>query len=281
MANILDNEVNFEYLFRTPETVSRKVFGSTNWRIAYINHGEADWKIDEKTYRIKPGTLVLLHNKFQRIISRIHTDSVSMWIINMSPQFIFNFGFTELFDSVAGKNPPVIDPCPQEIVSHFKTVVSEFAAAKNQSQIMIYSATLMILAHLCREWGIVSEPGFLEPKMKKVLDFIDSNFSHRIYLAQLSEMACMTNEAFSRYFKKINGINVSRYILHKRILKAIRLLEATDLTVLDIAMQCGFENMANFYKTFHSSTGHTPSVIRSRKRSGGIMQKNIQNSHNS
>jgi transcriptional regulator GlxA family with amidase domain len=78
-------------------------------------------------------------------------------------------------------------------------------------------------------------------------------------------MACMNKEAFSKYFKKINGINISRYICHKRIAKAIDLIETTELTILDIAMQCGFDSMANFYKSFRLLTGKVPSVLRSQK----------------
>jgi len=274
MAGLLDMGVSFESIIRTPENVSRKVFVSTDWRIVYVNHGTADWRINDQHYKVKPGTIIFLHNKYQRIISKIHSDYFDIWVINMKPQFVFNFGFTELFESVLDKYSPVFNNCPVEVASLFENMHGENKIKKSNYMIMIYSATLMILTHLNRERGFVSEPGVFKPKVQKVLDFIDDNFCRQIYLSQLSEMACMTKEAFSKYFKRITGINVFRYICHKRIARAIELIDTTDLTILDIALQCGFENMANFYKTFRTLTGQIPSALRPK-------QKNIYNSQKS
>jgi AraC-like DNA-binding protein len=60
------------------------------------------------------------------------------------------------------------------------------------------------------------------------LEFMVLAFDNRIYFSQLSEMANMNAGAFSRYFKKCNGITVCRYIRNKRIARAIDLLESTN-----------------------------------------------------
>jgi transcriptional regulator GlxA family with amidase domain len=135
---------------------------------------------------------------------------------------------------------------------------------------MIAAAAIMILVQLARERGIAAEPNSIEPRIKNVLDFIDNNFTGQISLSRLSKMANMNADAFSRYFKKCNGITVCRYIRSKRIAKAIDLIESTDSKIVDIAFQCGYENMANFYKSFRAVTGKHPSDIRNSGPSSPI-----------
>ena len=48
----------------------------------------------------------------------------------------------------------------------------------------------------------------------------------------------------------------------RRIDQAIKLLQETDRTVLEIACQCGFNNTANFNRAFKKVTGRVPSGYR-------------------
>ena len=52
------------------------------------------------------------------------------------------------------------------------------------------------------------------------------------------------------------------YVNSRRIDAAIRLLADNELNILDIAVKCGFNNTANFNKTFKKITGLTPTEYR-------------------
>jgi AraC-like DNA-binding protein len=262
MTDILNNEVHFEHMFRTNETRSRKIYVSTDIRVVYIQKGKAAWKIGKAIYNVKAGCLLLLSNTVSRIIVEIDPDCpLEFLVLDISPRFLFRIGFLCLFTEMKDVSP-VMENCPEDIVSLFKKMRSEYDSPMLHTQTMIAAAGIMILVHLARERGITAKPNTIEPRIKNVLDYIDNNFNDQIYLSQLSKMANMNTDAFSKYFKKCNGITVCRYIRNKRIAKVIDLLESTDSKILEIAFQCGYENMANFYKSFRAVTGKHPSELR-------------------
>ncbi len=95
--------------------------------------------------------------------------------------------------------------------------------------------------------------------MSKVLNFIDENFASDLTLSELSDVAHMSKNYFCRQFKQLNGISPWEYITIKRIEQAISYIETTDLTKLEIAAKCGYNNTSNFYYAFKKVTGKSPS----------------------
>ena len=70
----------------------------------------------------------------------------------------------------------------------------------------------------------------------------------------------------SHIFKKTVGISLWDYITSKRIETAMAFLSnKDDCNMLDIAVNCGFNNTANFNKAFRRVTGLTPTEFRRHK----------------
>jgi AraC-like DNA-binding protein len=59
-----------------------------------------------------------------------------------------------------------------------------------------------------------------------------------------------------------------RYLLTRRIERAVALLRDTDLSITEIAFRTGWESLGTFGRTFRDVTGGNPSAIRRRGRSG-------------
>ena len=100
--------------------------------------------------------------------------------------------------------------------------------------------------------------------IKKVLDYIEKNYTGNIRIDDLAYMSNMSKNNFIHIFKKLNGMSPYNFIILKRVNHAIRLLIETDKTILDIINLSGFNNPVNFYKLFKKYTGKTPSEIRNK-----------------
>ena len=84
-----------------------------------------------------------------------------------------------------------------------------------------------------------------------------------IKLNDLANIAGLSPNYFSHLFKKNNGISLWDYITAKRIEKAINILRHNrELTILEIALECGFNNTTNFNKAFKKQKCLTPSEFR-------------------
>ena len=79
---------------------------------------------------------------------------------------------------------------------------------------------------------------------------------------QVADLVNMSTTGFSRYFTKCMGVGFAGYIMQKRIQFAIHLLKTSDKTVLEIALECGFNNTASFYKAFKKVTNLNPGDYR-------------------
>lgn len=96
------------------------------------------------------------------------------------------------------------------------------------------------------------------PLMEKTLIYINGNLDKPLTLDEIAGQAALSPAYFSSLFKKMNGISPWEYITIKRVETAIRLLQTTNETKLNIAMQCGFNSSSNFYKAFFRITGKKP-----------------------
>lgn len=81
----------------------------------------------------------------------------------------------------------------------------------------------------------------------------------------LASQLCMSRSQLNRKLLSITGQNTQTYVIQIRISCAKRLLD-TDSTMLigDIAMKCGFDDVAYFSRIFKKMTNMTPSQYRKR-----------------
>lgn len=99
-------------------------------------------------------------------------------------------------------------------------------------------------------------------QIKGVLDFIRSHYAETITLKELSDIACMSPTYFCRYFRKEIGKTPFAFLNEYRIKKAVILLDDSSLSVSDIAISCGFDNISYFIRKFKEYHGMTPKKYR-------------------
>ena len=103
-----------------------------------------------------------------------------------------------------------------------------------------------------------SKSSRLVQKMEKLLIYLNENFTESIPLEVAAEKLKMSVCHFSRMFKKMNGISYVSYINNLRVEYAAELLKDNSSTVIDIALNCGFNNVRTFNRVFKTITGYTP-----------------------
>jgi AraC-like DNA-binding protein len=88
--------------------------------------------------------------------------------------------------------------------------------------------------------------------------FIDSNYSHKIDLDNISDEAYFSKFHFIRLFKKIYGKTPHQYLTFVRIEKATQLLR-TGKPVSEVCHAVGFESLSSFGSLYKRIVGVTPS----------------------
>ena len=194
--------------------------------------------------------------------------------IHFEPRFIWseNFGFSnkELIKIFFNrkKNPinKIQNSTDTANIIHdiiFK-MESEFKDNKPEFETMLKIYLINILVEIIRSYeGQLSqfELSYSSESLKYMetaLNYIDEHLESDLTLEMLADVAHMSKTYFCGQFKKLNGISPWEYITIKRIEKAITLIESSNLSRLEIALKCGYNNTSNFYYAFKRVTGKTP-----------------------
>jgi AraC-like DNA-binding protein/ligand-binding sensor protein len=108
--------------------------------------------------------------------------------------------------------------------------------------------------------------------LRKAESFIWENYTRKISLQEIADVAGLSAPYFSTIFKEEMGENLSKYLNRLRVERASRLLLETEMSLSDIASACCFEDQSWFSKIFKAYTGISPGKYRNQ---GGGMVKQI------
>jgi AraC-like DNA-binding protein len=101
-----------------------------------------------------------------------------------------------------------------------------------------------------------------ESRLGRAYAFLTAHFGEPLTLAQIARSAAMTPAAFSRFFKRVSGRNVSVFLNDLRIDHASRLLQDTERGIAEIAFESGFDTLSSFNRQFRARRGSAPSIYR-------------------
>ncbi|WP_163400038.1 AraC family transcriptional regulator [Flavobacterium fluviatile] len=94
--------------------------------------------------------------------------------------------------------------------------------------------------------------------LDKMYDFIFDNFKNNISSGDIANAVAMNHSAFSRFFKRIQGKTVTRYLNEIRIGFACKLLLEANYNISNICYDCGYNNLSNFNRHFKEIKGMSP-----------------------
>lgn len=87
-------------------------------------------------------------------------------------------------------------------------------------------------------------------RLERVLNHIDAHWQEKLSLDEVAQIACLHPQSLSRYFRKHLGKTFQEYLIELRLSRASCELLQTNRTISDIAFDCGFNNLANFNRSF-------------------------------
>lgn len=92
--------------------------------------------------------------------------------------------------------------------------------------------------------------------------FIENNYKDNLLIKDIARMHNFNECYFSRLFKKFTGLCPREYVIRVRIDRSKHLLKNSTLSIGEIALEVGFENVNNFIRDFKKYAGTTPLKFR-------------------
>ncbi len=99
-------------------------------------------------------------------------------------------------------------------------------------------------------------------KMKDFLQFIDTNYAKPLTLDEAAAFCGYSASYFTKFFKSFTSMTFVEYLNNFRLRKAAELLCGTQLTILEVSENAGYENLSYFIRIFKRRYGVTPKKYR-------------------
>lgn len=243
------------------------------FEITYVKKGRGNYFVDGREYTMDEGDIIIFNNVEPHGWKLLGED-MHLLVMIFSPEFIAEK--LSVFDSEYLK--PFVERGSnfknrigkEEAVSHeirkgIREIYGEWEARKDGYHLMIKANVLRILTILIRAYQDENKSGEMLKEKKNAMKrleqafaYIDAHYCEKITLDEVAASAYMSANYFSAYFRKVADLSFSDYVTRLRISHARELLRETDRSVTDIALECGFHNISNFYRLYKKHVGRPP-----------------------
>jgi len=109
--------------------------------------------------------------------------------------------------------------------------------------------------------------------IRDLVEQIETHLSEEVSVLELAEKYALSPWHFQRLFKGLVGDSLGSYIRGRRLSKAAILLKKTDLSIVDIALEVGFQSHEAFSRSFKNLFEMTPKEVRQQNTSLNIKEK--------
>ena len=248
------------------------------FEITLITAGSGIYTVGDKKYAIKPYEIFVFASNEQHCVTEVGKDGLKMINLHFEPRYLWGRSFDSLSNvntNFCFQHSPNFENCipadrARQICGLFMSAAEEFSKKKPEYALQIKSLLNMIIVALIRDFGycdnLYSVSKDKSRIIRKAAEYIDTHFQENLTLESLAGFLGLTPNYFSSLFSKVSGIKLWDYINSRRIEAAMQLLKnESNLNIIEIAAQCGFNNTANFNKAFKRAVGTSPKKYRSNR----------------
>ncbi len=112
-----------------------------------------------------------------------------------------------------------------------------------------------------RAYTVNTEPSASSQQIKRfkdVLNYIEEHYTDAISLEDMASAACLSPRYFCRFFRKMTQYTPTEYLNYYRIEAACEQLAEMKYSITEVALNCGFNDISYFIKSFRKAKGVTP-----------------------
>lgn len=266
-----NHALNFNYKSFERSNTSLGKHYHNGYQIIFVTEGIAVFTIDNKVYECPKNTLIFLNNleehtmeikespyaRYDLIFDSLFLDNIIMDALLLSIFKIRNEYFRHAIS------------IREEDLDYVSNIFLEFKKLnKNKGDfwhIRFISLFLEFILYLYENYQEAFPIEDINKKNKIILDvhsYIDNNFTSNFTIDELAAEFYISKYHLIRSFKAITGYTIKQYIILKRITLAKDYLYFTNKNILDISLECGFNDQSNFIKAFKDRENMTPLQFR-------------------
>lgn len=243
--------------------------------ITYIVKGEGIAFIGNKTVEFGPGQAFLLgpylpHNFIGTEDEEVILD-LECWGLQFTKEWLHSFkesaSMGKLFDAMSyGINlgelskderkafATIVGNDPLRSIGSFFNLMALINERPDFNTVATNSAYSNVMSHK------------ISRRMEEVSKHIQANYQRNITLSEIADVASMTEQSFSRWFRQTSGLTFIDYLIQLRTTVASNLLINTNKPMSEVYAESGFNSSSSFNRAFLKIKGCSPREFRKRNK---------------
>lgn len=240
----------------------------------FITGGEGIITCNSDQYTVRKGDLVVVNS------SEIHggysqQGNFNYYCVIAEPTVLqgYSAGICEVkYLSPITKNQILFENIIRDdkaVLQCFENMIDEYERKEPGYELAVKSYIFQALSLLIRRHvKLTITPEMYDKRREElsrlspVLAYIAENCTGKITVAQLAQHVNLSTFHFSRLFKDLTDRTVVEYVNNIRIHKAVELLTKTDLSITDIVLDAGFNDINYFSRLFKRHMKLSPQAFR-------------------
>lgn len=219
-----------------------------------------------KTENTQTGDIAIIPAKF-RHWQKVETETSEEIIFNIEPTIISQIAHgaecheqVELLPTFAKR-----DPLIYHIALNIKANFDSGDHDRLYAECLFGTLSMHLFRNYTARHSTLQEyqTGLSSLKLKQSIEYIQDNLAKPIKLSDIAQMLDLSQYYFCHLFKQSTGIAPYKYVIQQRVEQAKNLIRYSDLSLIDIAYECGFSSQSQMTQHFRKCVGVTPKVYRS------------------
>lgn len=203
------------------------------------------------------GEMIVGQELLPTIPGRLFIRKPGMQTEGFTPYFSYFIVFSDNSLDFCNLELPLCVDGMASLIPYFKTIHKNFIYPTDSSRLEINSCILHIIAVLMRE-----NTRHTPYAIADSVEYIKNHLTDLINIPVLAKNAGYSVNHYIRLFKNVVGETPANFIKKYKIQKSCELLEATNETVEQISLKCGFNSLSYFFRSFKEMIGQTPHEYR-------------------
>ena len=152
------------------------------------------------------------------------------------------------------------NPAREDIIRLFGQLYRQYRGSGALGQELAANALERVL--LLAADSLLTPLELRDPRLQRVLNYIQENLSRRLGVADLAKVANLSPSRFAHVFVAATGYAPMDYVERARLEEAKALLLGSGQSVTAVAAQVGYTNQFHFSTRFRNYCGQSPSAFR-------------------
>ncbi len=239
-----------------------------NFELLYFVSGEIEYYIEENSYKLSPGDLLVLPpGKMHRAVVKDQTALYRRMKVDLSVE-LANELMRRAPDSFVYRLQNAYCVSMQgEERKNYEMLLSHLFALKAEEKLArdsLLTLLLLVIDRALARQKVVASPAPAMQRIQKVIEYINRHLSDELSLEFLAREFYISKYHLSRQFKIYTNQTIHTYINEKRMLSAAAQLQ-DGIRPQQVAENLGFSTYAGFHRAFVQKYSVSPSAYQKAK----------------